>query len=652
MMDSKVPPGPKILKLLFIFRVCFRLVYWFSYTRMAFWRRKEYLHKALTDEELLRAAEEISNELAEELPLDNSPDTDIESDFDDDDNNIQPDTTEREPMLIDAGEDDVQEPDTNVTEDISSGAVNIEGIPGSSNEQNDDMKTFDRRWKKRDLTINVPKYDNPEGPLCDEFLTCHSPTDYFKKVVGTALADVTYQSNLYATQKNKNLNLKEEELLAFLGINFFMGYHTLPSYKHYWSTSNDLGIELVRKTMTRNRFQDILSFLHVNDNDAIPANNKNRIYKILPLVNTLNENFNHLHHGTREMAVDESMIVFKGRSTLKQYNPMKPIKRGYKLWCLADQRGYVKKFEIYQGKNVDLQNKFKDYGLGERVVLHLTESEWGKFRKIYFDNFFTSIHLLERLKIEKTLGCGTIRSSRKDCPHFLIEDKKMKRGDFDFRVSKTDISFFKWKDNKCVYFASNFHGTQTCTVGRKEKDGSKSQIPCPEIVADYNRHMGAVDHADQLRGSYCVDRKSKKWWHRLFFGLLDIAFINSFIIYTELEDKMTLLDFRRSVAQGLMNGNLGCLRTGKKNRCSAEQRNSPVLPPKRRKYNYTVCQDVRLGNRGSHWVTFTGQRGRCEQCSSKAIQSRPHSKCTACGVFLCCNEKKNCFAEYHGVNEN
>jgi hypothetical protein len=46
------------------------------------------------------------------------------------------------------------------------------------------------------------------------------------------------------------------------------------------------------------------------------------------------------------MAVDESIIVFKGRSVLKQYNPMKPIKRGYKLWCLADQWGYVKSFDI------------------------------------------------------------------------------------------------------------------------------------------------------------------------------------------------------------------------------------------------------------------------------------------------------------------
>jgi hypothetical protein len=43
--------------------------------------------------------------------------------------------------------------------------------------------------------------------------------------------------------------------------------------------------------------------------------------------------------------------------------------------------------------------------------LFLTENEWGKERQIYFDNFFTSIKLLEKLKLEKTLACGTISST-------------------------------------------------------------------------------------------------------------------------------------------------------------------------------------------------------------------------------------------------
>ncbi|KAJ8936520.1 hypothetical protein NQ318_022608 [Aromia moschata] len=73
------------------------------------------------------------------------------------------------------------------------------------------------------------------------------------------------RSNLYATQRNKTLNLTIEELLAFIGINFLMAYHRLPAWKQYWNTSEDLGLPVVADCMTRNRFEEILKYLHCND---------------------------------------------------------------------------------------------------------------------------------------------------------------------------------------------------------------------------------------------------------------------------------------------------------------------------------------------------------------------------------------------------
>jgi hypothetical protein len=44
------------------------------------------------------------------------------------------------------------------------------------------------------------------------------------------------------------------------------------------------------------------------------------------------------------------MVALKGRSTLKQYMPMKPIKRGFKVWVAADSRtGYMLNFKVYKG---------------------------------------------------------------------------------------------------------------------------------------------------------------------------------------------------------------------------------------------------------------------------------------------------------------
>lgn len=94
------------------------------------------------------------------------------------------------------------------------------------------------------------------------------------------------------------------------------------------------------------------------------------------------------------------------------------------MWCLADQNVYVIRFDIYQGKNTLLNPKYENYGLGERVVLQLTEKEVGKHKIIYFDNFFTSITLLEKLKSQEILACGTIRGNRKGVPQNMVLDKK------------------------------------------------------------------------------------------------------------------------------------------------------------------------------------------------------------------------------------
>lgn len=146
---------------------------------------------------------------------------------------------------------------------------------------------------------------------------------------------------------------------------------------------------------------------------------------------------------------------------------------------------------MYQGKNEALKQEFINFGLGERVGLSLTKPEWNKWKIIYADNYFISINLLETLYLNKNLACGTIKSNRRGFPP-MMEEKEMKRGDSDFWVSNTIIRVFKWKDNRIVHFASNFHGTEDVTVKRTQKDGTRIDIKCPSEVMDYNKYMEGV----------------------------------------------------------------------------------------------------------------------------------------------------------------
>ncbi|KAJ8891330.1 hypothetical protein PR048_010846 [Dryococelus australis] len=339
---------------------------------------------------------------------------------------------------------------------------------------------------------------------------------------------------------------------------------------------------------------------HGNDNTSVPHGNKDKIYKLRPVVNKLNDRFQQVYKGTRELSIDESIILFKGRSTLKQYNPMNPIKRDYKLWAMADQRGYTLAFKVYQEKGELAETKFQGYGLGERVVLELLKHVWGSFKELYFDNNFLCSHFLRDLQQKNTTRLWNDTSSKDS-----TDDKKFDRGESDFRFTNTDVGYFKWNDTKRVHLVSNSHGSEIITVKIKGRNGNSYNVGCPTVVSDYNQHVGGVDHADRLRQPYYVDRKSWKWWHRLFWGMCCIAFVNAFVVYKDI----SVLEFRSSVSQGLITHQALKAKRRCPNDCGAS---SGTMNVKRRKSNFSVPKDVRITDCGIHWPVFDSRHGRCE----------------------------------------
>ena len=120
--------------------------------------------------------------------------------------------------------------------------------------------------------------------------------------------------------------MTDNVLVSFMRTNLLMGYHNRSSLRNFWSYKKDFNAPLVSSALSRNRFQQILTNLHLNDNQAMPRDNADKLHK-----NDLWLMFRMLCNINEHVSINESMILFKGRSSLKQYNPMKPIKRGYKI---------------------------------------------------------------------------------------------------------------------------------------------------------------------------------------------------------------------------------------------------------------------------------------------------------------------------------
>lgn len=45
-----------------------------------------------------------------------------------------------------------------------------------------------------------------------------------------------------------------------------MGYHELPYYKGFWSTSPDLGVKFISEIMSPSIFEKNVQYLHCDDN--------------------------------------------------------------------------------------------------------------------------------------------------------------------------------------------------------------------------------------------------------------------------------------------------------------------------------------------------------------------------------------------------
>ncbi|XP_022206513.2 chimeric ERCC6-PGBD3 protein-like [Nilaparvata lugens] len=121
------------------------------------------------------------------------------------------------------------------------------------------------QWKpqKPDFKLNL---NCDPIPCSDGAMECETPLDFFLLFFSDDLLDyICEQSNLYALQKNVDLNLTRDELWVFFGGLLMSGYAKYPNKRMYWSTDDDVP-KLLSQSIRCNRFEQILRYLHLNDN--------------------------------------------------------------------------------------------------------------------------------------------------------------------------------------------------------------------------------------------------------------------------------------------------------------------------------------------------------------------------------------------------
>lgn len=310
------------------------------------------------------------------------------------------------------------------------------------------------------------------------------------------------------------------EIRALLGLIIYFGAqkqnHT--SGETLWHVSR--GLRITRTVMPLRRFEFLVNSLRFDEKTTRAARKElDPFAAIRDVWDAFIQHCKELYTPGPYCTIDEQLLAFRGKCPFRMYIPNKPAKYGVKIVMLCNSNGYLINAIPYTGKKMDNEGKPQAIYFVEK----LSETIQGTNRNITVDNWFTSVPLFnDMLKNHNITMVGTLRKNKPHIPPEMIKNRPAESSLFLFDRELTMVSYAP-KRNKTVLLLSNMH------QGFSFQKDSK----LPEIIHFYNSTKGGVDLLDQMSAQYSCSRKTRRWPLCIFYGILNSANLNSYIIYRD-----------------------------------------------------------------------------------------------------------------------
>ncbi|XP_060862212.1 piggyBac transposable element-derived protein 4-like [Metopolophium dirhodum] len=511
-------------------------------------------------------------------------------------------------------------------------------IPKVKTKKKQGLTTPNFKWKSGPFKPNIHEFDSSESGIKKiEFeLGENSPViDFFECFfTPSLLGKVAFETNRYYRQNTENQDLGDrdkrwydttsEEMYLFIAINMLMARNKKLELQEYWSTDPLLYTPIFGQIMSRNRYQILLRYIHFTNNEHQAAND--RLYKIKMVLNEVKKNFRDAMVPFQSLVIDESLLLWKGRLSFKQFIRTKRHRFGIKFFILCDvETDFILDFVIYTGKTTELKACDVNLGQSGAVVCTLLRGYLKKGRTLFTDNWYTSPLLSTYLHKNKTNSCGTVRKTRRGMPELK---NKLKIGETQ-SLHTNKMLAMRWLDRRDVYMLTTCFTDKMLCTGKT--DIENKNIRKPDCIIKYNESMGSVDKTDMLLSSVECVRKTIKWYKKVYFHLIDMSLLNSYSAYKQVTGKNPpLADFQLTLIRQIM-----------------DRYKSTVKSPKL----YRKKDDELLQGKKKHFlseVQSTAQgkfaRRRCVICSINKKRKDTKYFCKECKVGLCAVP---CFELYH-----
>lgn len=383
------------------------------------------------------------------------------------------------------------------------------------------------------------------------------------------------------------------DMYRFIACLIHMGLHSQTPVTEFWSRRE--GHDMIFSQISLKRFQQIDRFFHISKPKQLQDKEKESPFeKVDEPSEHLRQKFKEYWHVGTHIAVDEAMAKCQGRAAETVDIPSKPISKGFKIWCLAND-GYLLDWMFHsKGSSendgpVGLDDFFtskkpghKGFSKTQALVFDLisqlndgVELPFDPARHIvWLDNLFPSVCLFSELAKEGIGAAGTVRtrktkrelleenweesasqpqdSTDRGVDRRLVDLERNYAGQIEWgqlygAVSKDgDVLEFAWMDAQVVLFLTNATTGENWVIRERRRppltsthanvtrkpfgEDAVKTLPIPENIDLYNYHKNAVDRFDQRRASYTVHRRRNKTWKSLWSFLLDAACVNAFLL--------------------------------------------------------------------------------------------------------------------------
>ncbi|KAI8421116.1 hypothetical protein MSG28_008209 [Choristoneura fumiferana] len=346
-----------------------------------------------------------------------------------------------------------------------------------------------------------------------------------------------------------------DELYIYMAIILAMGVVIKSRTEDYWNTEMDIfctpGFCV---NMSLRRFQLLNKCLHFNSTTNMIGLNLSapeaKLFKVQPVISHLNAKFSALYKMQQNIALDESLLQWKGRLDINQFIPNKAAAVGFKSYEICESAtGYLWRFQIHAPKPRTpqaAQDEDPFTASTPALVLDLIKGLEHAGYTLWMDNFYNSPALARKLKSIGFDCVGTLRTNRKLVPVELttLTKTSMRPGQIAGFTSG-DVDAMVWRDQNRVATISTYHGNAVSTVDNTTK---------PIVIRDYNVCMGGVDKKDQMLATYPIERKRTRiWYKKLFRRLLNVSTLNAYIIHKKNATvKLPHRNFRRTLINTIL----------------------------------------------------------------------------------------------------